>query len=86
MVLKELASFVKTGVHVATLISSISAAAAVVAVIVSLWLGHKQRELQLRLTLFDKRLAIFRATKGFLNSVLKADGSINLSQKVGSAG
>jgi hypothetical protein len=35
--------------------------------------------LQLRLSLFDKRLAIFRATEGFLNSVLKADGSINLS-------
>jgi ABC-type uncharacterized transport system YnjBCD permease subunit len=66
-------------VHAATLISSVSAAAAVVAVIVSLWLGHKQRELQLRLSLFDKRLAVFRATEGFLNSVLKADGSINLS-------
>lgn len=66
------------GVNVATLVSSISVLVAVVAVVVTWWLNHKQRALQLRLTLFDKRLAIYRATEEFINSVLKTDGSINL--------
>ncbi len=78
MVLSDLASYLPTSAHVATLISSISAATAVIAVVVSLRLGHKQRELQLRLALFDKRFAVYRATEEFINVVLRTDGVFNL--------
>jgi hypothetical protein len=67
------------GLKTSEWIAFVATTVALVSVCVSLLLGYKQRALQIRLALFDKRFAVYRAVGEFIVCILKANGTFDLT-------
>jgi hypothetical protein len=63
---------------VLSVLGQLGTVVALVAVIVALREGHKQRKLQLKLSLFDKRFSVFRRADDFVNLVLREQGRFDI--------
>ena len=59
-------------------VPSVATVLAIVALVGAWYQWYRQRELQLKLTLFDKRFAVFREVEKFKNLILMKNGSIDL--------